>query len=402
MDFYYYFLKSSVNEQEGVINAVLKIDDNQSTAISTRIKTKKKNWNSKEQCFEGKDSANKEQLKRLFEKRMESIRDELAQQKPYEVIEPNEILRMHREDRKQIKTARKPENRGNETFIYHFGLFIKQQIELQDAGRLAQKTTDGYIAKRNRILEYLQEKNLVYLKTEDFTSRILEDFSHWLVMNGKQDSTITKYARLIKTVTTWARKKGYTETKPLEDYKIENAPEKDPVSLETWELELIEDLRASGELNEHLCKTADIYRFCAETSLSFCDYISLKNEMLTVTPEARIWIHCYRAKSKVLHRIPLTKAAIEILKRYGSLEELPRISNYHANKGIRKIAKLAGIKKYLTFHTSRKSAVNNMLNDKGMRETTIQAIVGWKDGRQLKRYAKVSDSTIEREFFSEK
>lgn len=400
MDFYYYFMKSSVNPLEGSVNCVIKIDGDESVPISTRIKTLKKNWNAKEQCFEGKDSAKKENLKQLWEKRMESIRNELVNLNPYEAIDPNDILKIHRANKKEIIESRKPQEKINASFLQHFRNYISFQEKLVDKKRLAPITLDGYIAKRNRIADFLRSRKMLELKTEKFDGKVMMHLKEWMIMNDYQDSTIAKYERLIKTVQAWAYKKGLSQSRPLEDYKIEMPEDKEPISLESEELALIENLRISGKLHKDLCITADIYRFCMETSLSNCDYDALKNTMLSTSSSGTMWINCHRGKSKVKHRIPVSEKAKEIIERYGSLELLPRKSNYHLNKGIRTIAKQVGITKHLTFHTSRKSAANDMLNNKMMRETTIQAVMGWKDGRQLKRYAKVSESTIENEFFN--
>jgi integrase len=90
---------------------------------------------------------------------------------------------------------------------------------------------------------------------------------------------------------------------------------------------------------------------------------------------------------------------MNIFNRYGSdVKTLPKMSNSKLNVHIKEIAKKAKINKYLTFHTSRKSFVDHGINELNLPESTIQAIVGWKDSRQLSRYARVKDSTIKKQF----
>jgi integrase len=400
MDFYYYFMKSSVKPDEGVINGVLRIDGNESVPISTRIKTKKIHWNAADQCFEGKGSAQKEALKKLFEDRMKSIRDDIAQMQPGEAIDPDDILKLHRADKKKTAEAMSPKQKANRRFLEHFRAYIKNQQELVSAGRLEPITVTGYTAKRNRIAEFLSERKISYLMTDRFDEKLLLEFRHWLVLRGHEDSTIAKYERLIKTVSQWAYKKGLSMKKPLDDFEILSVEEKDPISLETFELDKLEKIKNSGELNQDLCVTIDIFRFCAETSLSYTDYCTLNDNMMSVAVNGTKWIKRYRQKSDKQHRIPLTPKALEIIDVYGGLlSTLPRKSNYRLNVGIRKVIKIAGIDKYLTFHGSRKSAANDMLNNKKMRETTIKAIMGWAGGsKELSRYARISDESIEEEF----
>lgn len=399
MDFYYYYMKSTVNEELGVINAVLKIDGNNSVPISTKIKTPKKLWNAKEQCFEGKNSGKQEALKLLFEKRMESIRDFLSSANPHQHIDPNRILAAHREDAKKIKTARQPANRDKEKFQSHFRLFLRNQEDLEEKERIQPITLNGFIAKRNVMMDYLKSKKQLEILTKDIDGLFIDEFSHWLIMKGHKDSTIAKYEWLIKRVIKFAYRQKLITENPVEDYVVKAAKEEKPISLEKEEIQLIDDLQASGKLNEYLTRTVDIYRFCVETSLSFCDYTSLNDSMLKVSETGTTWIFCERGKTEEHHRIPLSDKALEIIQKYGNLKNLPRSSNVNLNVGIKKIAKMVGIQKKLTFHTSRKTMINDLLNNKGMRETTIQAIVGWKDGRQLRRYARINNQAIEKEFF---
>ena len=399
LDFYYYFMKSETKPSQGVINAVLKIDGSQANPISTRIKTKKDLWNSKQQCFEGKESAKKEALKALFEKRMSSIRDEMSADNPRAAIDPNEIVKLHRENKRALIEANKPVGKIKESFLEHFRMHLSSLSDLIKAGRMTESSFRVYLGKQATITEFLRSKRSITMRTENFDISCMMDFKNFLILKGLSDATIQKYEQLIKTVSTYAKRKGFTKSKPLDDYTVTKAAGKEPITLEADELQLIENLRLSGKLHPDLCITADIYRFCAETSLSNIDYNNLKNSMLTISKTGTWWIHTTRQKSDVKQRIPMSIKAIEIVERYGSLELLPRKSNYHLNQGIRVIAERCGIKKRLTFHTSRKSAVNNMYNDKGMRETTIQSIVGWKTGDQFKLYTRVSDQTIEDEFF---
>ena len=144
--------------------------------------------------------------------------------------------------------------------------------------------------------------------------------------------------------------------------------------------------------------TVDIYRFCAETSLSYTDYISLSDEDIEIDKEKTIWIKLSREKTDTSQRIPLNSKALEIFQQYGGAALMPKLSNYRLNIHIKVIAKMAKIRKHITFHTSRKSFVDYSLNELAMPATTIQAMVGWKNTKQLSRYAKVKDSTIKKQF----
>jgi integrase len=153
------------------------------------------------------------------------------------------------------------------------------------------------------------------------------------------------------------------------------------------------------DLNENHRKTFDIYRFCAETSLSFTDYDTLCDEDIEMDSDNTLWIKLERDKTDTRQSIPLNEKAMDIFNKYGSdVKTLPKMSNSKLNVYIKEIAKKAKINKYLTFHTSRKSFVDHSINELDLPESTIKAMVGWKDSRQLSRYARVKDSTIKKQF----
>jgi hypothetical protein len=94
---------------------------------------------------------------------------------------------------------------------------------------------------------------------------------------------------------------------------VEKAKEKDPVSLTQEELDKIDNL----DLSDKHRKTFDIYRFCAETSLSFIDYNTL-TEDIEIDSDETVWIKLGRDKTDTRQRVPLNEKAMSIFKRYGS------------------------------------------------------------------------------------
>ncbi|MDI9872944.1 hypothetical protein [Flectobacillus rivi] len=55
MSFYYWFREGAIKDQ-GVIYCEIRVDGEKSVPFSTKIKLHRKHWNSKEQCFNGKES----------------------------------------------------------------------------------------------------------------------------------------------------------------------------------------------------------------------------------------------------------------------------------------------------------------------------------------------------------
>lgn len=389
MSFYYWF-REGASKDQGVIYCEIRVDGEKSVPFSTKIKLHRKQWNSKEQCFNGKESAKHQKMLDFYELRFTQIYTQISYEKPNEPIRPSEILDRHRFAHVGERKTKEKEIE----FIDVFNEFLADQNKLLAAEKLRGITVRGKESKYSIIREYLGKKKLIDIPIKQVNTSFLDEFKFHLQTSKYRDSTIEKYLVLIKEVSTYGVSKGYCKESVLDDYKIEKAKAKEPVSLTKEEMDKMEAL----ELSPIQRTTLDIYRFCAETSLSYTDYTSLSDEHIEIDKEKTIWIKLSREKTDTSQRIPLTPKALEIFQQYGGAALMPKLSNYRLNIHIKVIAKMAKIRKHITFHTSRKSFVDYSLNELAIPATTISAMVGWKDSRQLSRYAKVKDSTIKKQF----
>ncbi|NBA78605.1 tyrosine-type recombinase/integrase [Emticicia sp. ODNR4P] len=389
MSFYYWFREGSIKDH-GVIYCEIRVDGEKSVPFSTKIKLHRKHWNSKEQCFSGKESAKHQKMLDFYELRFTQIYTQISYEKPNEPIRPSEILDRHRFAHVGERKTKEKEIE----FMDVFKEFLADQNKLLQAEKLSELTVKGKESKYAILRKYLGKKKIISIPIKDVNTSFLDEFKFYLQTSKYQDSTIEKYLVLIKEVSTYGVSKGYSKESVLDDYKIEKAKAKEPVSLTKEEMDKMEAL----ELSPVQRLTLDIYRFCAETSLSYTDYNSLSDERVEIDKDKTIWIKLNREKTDITQRIPLNDKALEIFCKYGGAASLPRLSNNKLNLQIKEIAKMANIKKHITFHTSRKSFVDYTLNELAIPATTISAMVGWKDTKQLSRYAKVKDSTIKKQF----
>ncbi|MDI9857972.1 tyrosine-type recombinase/integrase [Flectobacillus roseus] len=387
---FYYWFREGKTKDVGSISCVIQVDGEKSVPISTKIKLNRKQWNPKEQCFQGKEAAKNQKLMDYHELRFTQIYTEISFEKPNEPIRPDEILLRHR-----VASGRERKVKKVFTFVDVFKEFINDQNQLVKAGKLKQVSVASKESKFETIKSYLIKKSLEQIRIDEIDHVFLEDFKFYLKISKYEDSTIEKYLFLIKGVVKYAVSKGYTKERKIEEYRVDKAKAKDPVSLTQEELDKIDKM----DLNENHRKTFDIYRFCAETSLSFTDYDTLCDEDIEMDSDNTLWIKLERDKTETRQSVPLNEKAMEIFNKYGSdVKTLPKMSNSKLNVYIKEIAKKANINKYLTFHTSRKSFVDHSINELDLPESTIKAMVGWKDSRQLSRYARVKDSTIKKQF----
>jgi integrase len=164
----------------------------------------------------------------------------------------------------------------------------------------------------------------------------------------------------------------------------------------------ISDLKSIERL-EHI---RDVFCFACFTGQRFGDIKKLKRSDIF----GNVW-HLRVEKTKDILEIPLTKYALEILKRYSQEEKvLPVISHQKSNVYIKELCKLVGIEdiiktnrymgaeriessnfkhELIGMHIARKTFVTISL-EKGMRPELVMEITGHKDFKTMKKYIKIT------------
>ena len=95
MSFYYWFREGKTKDL-GTIYCEIRVDGEKSVPISTKIKLNRKQWNPKEQSFQGKEAAKNQKFMDNHELRFTQIFNQISFEKPNEPIRPDEILDRHR------------------------------------------------------------------------------------------------------------------------------------------------------------------------------------------------------------------------------------------------------------------------------------------------------------------
>lgn len=390
MEIYFWFRKSTTSNLHGSLSCVIRIDGIESVPFSTKIKTEKKNWNAKSQCFEGKGSATKEHAKESLISRLFQIHRELLSEKNGEQIFPDDVRIRHIE--LSEKTQKTPSG-----FVDVLNKYLENQTKLAKSGAMEMNTIKTYGVKINCITKFLKSINKSKISCKDFDDYMADAFEHHLLIAGRKQSYINSCIIIIATAQKFAHKKRWINTKPLDGYKCKVVKKETPVVLEPLEIQKIQNYKFEYPLE----RVADAWLFCQETSLAFSDYMGLLNDMISMDEQGHYWIEKKRKKTDELQVIPLSEKALEIISKYGgTLEQLPRFCAATACQSLKKILKLVGItKKNVTWHTSRKSWANNSLNYKEMSDVTIAKVMGWSSTAQLKIYARINKTAISRQFF---
>lgn len=243
---------------------------------------------------------------------------------------------------------------------------------------------------------------LVYMNTykalKSFRTRIditdidlsfIEEFDkHLRDVNGNSNGGRTTKHQNLKTVILDMIKHDIQVKNPYPLFKIPTANVKE-VYLEKSELERFEQLYVQLPKNSTRFKCLEMYLFSCYCGLRISDVVSLK--WSEVDLENGLIIK-RQVKTKAEVKAPVFDRAKEILQRklheglvgefvFG--DECQRVINIR----LKELAKMAGIDKHLTFHSSRHTFATLLVMD-GVSIYKIQKFLGHKSVNMTERYLK--------------
>ncbi|WP_460995152.1 tyrosine-type recombinase/integrase [Spirosoma harenae] len=95
--------------------------------------------------------------------------------------------------------------------------------------------------------------------------------------------------------------------------------------------------------------------------------------------------------------MPLSPKALAIIEKYGGVEHLPKISNSGFNDWLKQIQHMAGIEVHLSVKVARKTFTDVMLNELGISEESVAAMLGHNTTRHVRYYGKASERRVAKE-----
>ena len=212
--------------------------------------------------------------------------------------------------------------------------------------------------KRNHLstLLLLQEfkRDIVF---SDLTFEFVSSFEYFLQQKGYHTNTIAKHMKHLKRHINIAINKEYIEIQKyaFRKYKIKTVENKH-THLVPEELEQLERLSLTDK-HMKLQKSLDAFLFCCYAGMRYSDFTNLsKKNIVDINQET--WLIYKSVKTGTEVRLPLyllfAGKGIVILNKYrNNLEDFFRLrDNSNINKDLIIIAKLAGLSKKISFHTS--------------------------------------------------
>lgn len=249
--------------------------------------------------------------------------------------------------------------------------------------------------KYNRAILYMQEFLDAEYKAKNFslqklnTSFIEKYFQFLRNQKNIGHNTACKYLACVKTILVPAIREGLIKPDPFYGLRITSKP----VFRGFLSQEEIDKI-SSVELNDpDLDRKRDIFLFACYTGLAYVDLQQLNSTHLL--KESKSWyIRKPRQKTGQDSIIPLLPAAIRILAKYSHTESITDFnwyvsSNQKMNKGLKYIAKRAGISKDLHMHLARHTFATTVTLANGVPIESVSKMLGHANINQTQHYAKV-------------
>ena len=326
-----------------------------------------KNWDNENNCPKGKNMAS---LKTTLDNKITSVKNYLNKLDIEGVTITKQLL----------KSYFRGEN--SKDFYDCYDDFCKKKFDTIREG-----TQYHYKLLRKQLKEY---KSSLELKEVNYS--FLNDFFYYLKHEKKIGETGLAMRRknLVSTFEEFIKLEmiNTNPAKKLPRYK-EGKREVYLTKEEVQKL-IVTDLDF-GNKSYGLNLTRDLYLFSCYTGLRYGDVVNLTNKSIS---DDKIILEM--EKTNKIVEVPLKKEAINILKKYNykrkEIKIFPFRCNVSVNRDLKLIARLAKIKKILTFHSSRHT-FGSILAENRVQPFYIMKLMGHADVRMTSRYVN-SDSDI--------
>lgn len=144
--------------------------------------------------------------------------------------------------------------------------------------------------------------------------------------------------------------------------------------------------------------TRDMFLFSCFTGLAYRDMRNLSEKNIVEDDDGMLWIKTTRQKTGTPCEIPLLELPIQIIEKYRDIAPegklLLMLSCKRLNINLQKIAKICGIERRLVFHCGRHTYASEITLSQGVPMETVSRMMGHKDLRSTRIYAKVTNDKI--------
>lgn len=242
------------------------------------------------------------------------------------------------------------------------------------------------------IKEYYREDILLNEITPDF----IRGFMRWLKTRGMLEGTQYNYVSKLRAVLSEQEREGNLRTNPFNQIPKNEIPKKN-FRQRQYLTEAEIKAFASVDYSDFTPKQREALKaflFACFTGLRWSDIIALEWDNIKRS-ESGLQLEFEQVKTGGAVILPLSSTALLLIggvqKKEGRVFPLLAQHGVNANLIIKRVAKLAGIKKDITFHCGRHTFATLAIT-RGVDIFTTSKLMGHKDVKETQIYAKLVDS----------
>lgn len=274
-----------------------------------------------------------------------------------------------------------------ELFREHNDEYAKQVGVTRSKGALK-----GYKAAYKQIERFVQTHyNLEDISLRQLDLSFIEKFDSFLRIEQSFTAyTVSSYTISLRKIIRRAISQGTLHKNPFASY----IPEQPPRKRRHMTQEELDKFMNVTIASKRVCHTRDMFIFSTFTGLSYADMCNLSEEHIHKEKNGSLWIKIKRQKTSSQCNIPLLDVPMQIMEKYKSerkeskLFNMVSISCVEAN--LKKIAKLCGIEKCVTYHQSRHNFGTLITLSQGVPMETVSQMMGHKCIKTTQIYAKLT------------
>ena len=259
----------------------------------------------------------------------------------------------------------------------------------------AVRTYRKYLTVRKYVADFIKYQ---YKRSDMSMNELTEEFIHDFCLYlknvvGLAQSSIWIYSIPLKHMVTAAHYNGKIPRNPFAMYHVD-PDHKEREFLTEEELSMFAGIKLE---NPNFSFARDLFLFGCWTGISFIDIKNLTEDNIVNINDAP-WIVSQRQKTGVPFKIKLMESSLQIIERYKPFrkdEHLFAIGSLDmVNKRIKRVAKMCGIKKRISFHVSRHTFAVLAL-EHGMPIESVSKILGHTNITTTQIYAKVTSTKLD-------
>ena len=286
----------------------------------------------------------------------------------------------------EVKNAFQGIASGQETLIGYCDKYDKM-LAARVGVNITLESYKRYGISFNHVKRFLRTKyNLSDISFQALDYSFIEAFDFYLrvQLKFKPNTIIVKRAL----------NDGIITRNPFIGFSLEGEPLQ-PKSITGQELNKIMTTPLDSP-NRYLVR--DMFLFSVFTGIAFSDIRNLTYNNLMQAEDGVWWIHSKRRKTGTEFHVPLLELPLQIIEKYRGLNKNGKmfviLSCSKTNGNLKKIAKICGIKRNITFHMARHNFGTLITLSQGVPLETVSRMMGQLGIKTTQLYAKLTNQKV--------